>query len=128
LKKKKQKVEEPFLNCIVYLSTEGDLYHADEREKKQLRYIKEYAKAHNIKITKMMHRDVMGQADVNRHFRQMVSLVEKKIVDGIILANMMCISVDMADAYYKVGMVKAVGGQIVTVDEGRLGMRIKEAE
>ena len=72
-----------------------------------------------------MRRDVLGQADVNRHYDLMVDMIRKGIVDGIILANMMSVSSSVADAYHKVGKVKDVGGHIVTVDEGRLEMNVK---
>lgn len=63
----KKKREKP-INCFVYLSTEGDINGVEAREIKQLRYIRKYAKAHNIIIRKVFHRDVLGQYDVNIHF------------------------------------------------------------
>ncbi len=125
MSKNKSKQVEERICCIVYLSTVGDTSSVDKREKKQLSYIQEYADAHNVKIVKKMHRDVMGQADVNHHFDIMVEMIRRGKVDGIILANIMSVSSNVADAYYKVGKVKAVGGHIVTVDEGRLGMNVK---
>lgn len=125
MNKKKTKQVEDRICCIVYLSTEGDVFSVDKCEQKQLGYIQEYAKAHNVKIVKKMHRDVLGQADVNRHYDLMVEMIRRGVVDGIILANMMSVSSSVADAYYKVGKVKAAGGHIVTVDEGRLGMNVK---
>ena len=50
MKKKREKT----INCFVYLSTEGDINGAEVREIKQLRYIREYAKAHNIIIKKVL--------------------------------------------------------------------------
>ena len=38
---------EPRYECIAYLSVEADLNVVDRLEDKQLKYIKEYAKAHN---------------------------------------------------------------------------------
>lgn len=122
--KKSKKIEDRIC-CVVYLSTKGDMFSADKRELRQLSYIQEYAKAHNVKIVKKMRRDVLGQADVNRHYDLMVDMIRKGIVDGIILANMMSVSSSVADAYHKVGKVKAAGGHIVTVDEGRLEMNVK---
>ena len=55
---------------------------------------------------------------------QVKDMIKKGQVDGIITLNMLAISSDEADAYYKVGKVKAAGGVMVTVDEGRLGMYI----
>lgn len=125
-KKKKKRMEEQ-KNCIMYLSTEGDLFHAEEREKKQYRYIMEYAKAHNIRIVKVFHRDVAAQPDIDRHFSYMVELVRKGNADGIIVASMMCISRDIPDAFKKVGQLKVAGGVMVSVDDGNdLDMDIKE--
>ena len=123
---KKKKIIKEKITCMAYLSTDGDLYSAGKREAKQLRYIKEYANAHNIEIIKIMHRDILGQADVNKHFEVMVEMVRKGKAQGIILANMLAVSTSVPDAYFKVGKVRAAGGYMVTVDEGILGMVIKE--
>lgn len=124
--KMKQKAKEPQVNCVAYLSTVGDMFTVDLREKKQLRYISEYALAHNIIIKKVLHRDLLGQANVNQHFEKMIHMIRQGKVQGIIAANMLAISLDVADAYLKVGKVRTAGGMMITVDEGRLGMFIKE--
>ena len=113
--------------CVIYLSTTGDIFSVDKRELKQLSYIQEYARTHNVKIVKKMRRDILSQADVNRHYDLMVEMIRKGIVDGIILANMMSVSSSVADAYHKVAKVKAAGGHIVTVDGGRLEMNVKSS-
>lgn len=124
--KKKSKIVEQRLKCVVYLSTEGDLHGAEKRESKQLRYIEDYANSHNIIIGKKMHRDVMGQKIVNEHWDKMVNLVRRGAVDGIIVANMQTVSSSIPDAFYKVGKVYEAGGVVVTVDEGRLSMPIRK--
>ena len=121
-----KKIKEKRLRCIAYLSTTGDFENVDRRERNQLKYIQEYARAHNVEIVKIFHRNVLGQRDVNRHLDYMIRLIREKKADGIILANMLAISRDIPDAYYKVGKVKAAGGHIVTVDEGRLSLYIKK--
>ena len=125
MKKKKSKIVEKALNCVVYLSTEGDLFGAEKREEKQLRYIREYANSHNIIIRKKMHRDVMGQKVVNEHWDKMVEMVRRGVVDGIIVTNMEAVSSSIPDAFYKIGKVYEAGGVMVTVDEGRLSMPIR---
>lgn len=110
---------------IVYLSTDGDINSASVKEKKQLRYIKEYAKAHNISVKAIYHRDILGQYDVNRHFMGIVRRIQNKEADGILLANMGSISTCLEDAYNKIGIVAAAGGYVVTVDEGKLSLPIK---
>lgn len=42
----------------------------------------------------------------------------------MIMAEMKFVGSDMTGAYFKIGMVKAVGGQMITVDEGILGVNI----
>ena len=116
-KKKKRVVPEP-IDCVLYLSTEGDLWHAKEREEKQRRYIMDYNKAHGINVVKTMHRDAAGQVGVNRDFAKMVELIRQNEVQGIIVANMKCISNSLPDAYYKIGMVVQAGGKMITVDDG----------
>ena len=96
----------------------------DRLEDKQLKYIKEYAKAHNILIVGIVRRHGFSMNDVYRNFRQIALLISKKRVDGVIAAGMKYVSSDMEDAYCKIGMIKAAGGQFVTVDEGNLGMNI----
>lgn len=118
------KKKEPRYECIAYLSVEADLNKVDRLEDKQLKYIKEYAKAHNILIVGIMRRHGFSMNDVYRNFRQIALLISKKRVDGVIAAGMKYVSSDMEDAYCKVGMIKAAGGQFVTVDEGNLGMNI----
>lgn len=125
-KKRKTKRLEETISCVAYLSTEGELYSADKREKKQLQYIKDYANAHNIKIKKIFHRDIVGQNILNAHWSKMVLMVRKGMADGIIVANMQSVSSSVPDAFYKVGQIYEAGGIVVTVDEGRLSMPIRK--
>ncbi len=118
------KKKEPRYECIAYLSVEAELDKVDRLEDKQLKYIKEYAKAHNILIVGVIRRHGFSMNDVFRNFRQIAHLIGKKRVEGVIVAGMQYVSSDLEDAYYKVGMIKAAGGQFITVDEGNLGMDI----
>ena len=118
------KKKEPRYECIAYLSVEAELDKVDRLEDKQLKYIKEYAKAHNILIVGVMRRHGFSMNDVFKNFRQIAHLIGKKRVEGVIVAGMQYVSSDLEDAYYKIGMIKAAGGQFITVDEGNLGMDI----
>ena len=42
------------LRAVVYLSAKGNEITIEQKEKNQLKYIREYAKAHNIKIVMSM--------------------------------------------------------------------------
>ena len=122
----RRKKREPVIEVIAYLSTTGPLWETEKREEKQERYIREYARANNIEIVGIMRRNGLGQGDCNQQFEKIAQLIRQKRVEGVIVANMMAISLDIPDAYYKVGKIKAAGGTIITVDEGLLGMNVKD--
>ena len=124
----RRKKKEPVVEAIAYLSTTGPLWETEKRERNQERYIREYAKAHNVEIVGVMRRNGLGQGDCNQQFEKIAQLIRQKRVEGVIVANMMAVSLDIPDAYYKVGKIKAAGGVIITVDEGSLGMNIKTRE
>ena len=124
----KKKKKEPVVEAIAYLSTTGPLWETEKRERNQERYIREYAKAHNVEIVGVMRRNGLGQGDCNQQFEKIAQLIRQKRVEGVIVANMMAVSLDIPDAYYKVGKIKAAGGVIITVDEGSLGMNVKTRE
>ena len=121
-KKKRKK-----LRCFVYLSTQAEEWLVEEKERKQLRYIREYAKAHNIEIVKVFRKGTLGQHEVNRHFNALLVKIRTGEAEGLLLASMRAVSSDEVDAYRKVGMIHAAGGQMVTVDEGFLDLKIKMA-
>lgn len=125
---KNKKKRDKKITCVAYLSTKGDFSTVEFREQKQLNYILEYAKVHNVEIKKVMRRNVLGQADVERQFNQMLQMIRIGQVDGIILSHIFSIATNLPDAYYKVGRVLEAGGHIITVDEGRLGVYIKRGE
>lgn len=122
---KKSNKQESNIMCIAYLSVEGDLYSTKEKENKQLRYLRQYAKANHVDICLVARRNGMGQAMVNKHWKTMVELIEKGKADGILIANTELVSSSIADSFLKVGQVHEAGGIVVTVDEGRLTLPVK---
>lgn len=122
---KKGNKEEPNIMCIAYLSAEGDLYSTQEKENKQLRYLRQYAKANHVDICLVARRDGMGQMRVNKQWKTMVELIEKGKADGILIANTEAVSSSVADSFLKVGQVYEAGGIVVSVDEGRLTLPVK---
>ncbi len=126
MKRQYSKKNQKPIKCFAYLSTDGDANTAPIKEKKQLRYILEYAKAHNLEVIRVYHRDVLGQRDVNGHFMMMVRRIRNKDAKAILLANMGAISTSIPDAYAKIGYVQEAGGRIFTVDEGELSLNLAE--
>ena len=59
------------------------------------------------------------------HFMKITRHIKNKEADGLLLANIGAISTSIRDAYDKVGIINSVGGEIITVDEGRLRLPIK---
>ena len=110
---------------IALLSTTGSLLETEKREEKQERYIRNFVKNQDIEIVGVVRRNGLGQADLNRQFDKITQLIRQKRAEGVIVVNMMAISTDIPDAYYKVGKIIDAGGIIMTVDEGNLGMSVK---
>lgn len=110
---------------IALLSTTGSLTETEKKEEKQERYIRNFVKSQDIEIVGVVRRNGLGQADLNRQFETITYMIRQKRVEGVIVVNMMAISTDIPDAYYKVGKIIDAGGIIMTVDEGNLGMEVK---
>lgn len=111
---------------LEYLSVEAPLNKVNRLEDKQSRYIREYVKNKNYRIVGSMRRNGSSQWDVDRQWKKIVSMISKKQIDGVVIANMAVVACDLPDAYRKVGQIIEAGGMIVTVDEGMLAMNIKE--
>ena len=115
------------IECIAIVSSRCDMRYAEQiekLEKGQEAYIRKYAKAHGIKIVDVIHGNSQGQSEINKKFLRVVELIRNGKVQGLIAVNMRIISADLEDAYSKVGKVRSAGGEIVTVDEGRLRLNI----
>lgn len=123
---KKRNKEVQTVKCIVYLSTEGDVNHVAQRERRQLQYISQYANGNHIEICKVLHRNIMGQMVVNKHFDEMVEMIRQGFADGILIANMQFLAIDEEDACRKIGKISKAGGAIYSVDDGKLSFVFKE--
>ena len=116
--KKKRKT----IDCIEYLSVEAPIEKVTYLENKQSRYIHEYARNKEYSIVGCIRRNGFSQRDVNRQWNEIVELIRLKKVDGVILSNIQTVAISIPEAYKKIGEIVAVGGIIVTVDDGLLGM------
>ena len=118
--------QKPNLMCIAYVSAKDQPPEWIEQvERKQLNYIKDYAKAHNIGIKAVVHRGELGPYEANRQFEYIIKRILNGEADGLIVANMTVIAKDIPEAYYKAGRINAAGGRMVTVDEGVLRLKLK---
>ena len=89
-------------------------------------YVKDAVKRSEFHIVGKIRRNGFSQRDVDRQWMQIVNMIRKKQISGVVVANMAAVSSSLADAYYKVGLIIEAGGVVATVDEGRLDMHIKE--
>ena len=87
---------------------------------------RKFVKRKEYSIVGKIRRNGFSQRDVDRQWNQIVNMIRKKQISGVVVANMAAISSSVADAYFKVGLVIEAGGIVVTVDEGRLDMHIKK--
>ena len=71
-----------------------------------------------------MRRNGFSQRDVDRQWNQIVNMIRKKQISGVVVCEYGSYISSVADAYFKVGLVIEAGGIVVTVDEGRLDMHI----
>lgn len=121
------KWKEKKIECVAIVVARCDMRNVeqnDKMEKRQEAYIRKYAKAHGIKIVDVIHGRGQGQSEINKKFNRTVELIRKQKVQGIIAVNMKIFSADLEDAYSKVGKVRSAGGEMITVDEGRLRLNI----
>lgn len=114
------------IDFIEYLSVQAPLEKVSMLEDKQSRYIHDFVRKSNYCIVGKIRRNGFSQRDVDSQWAMIVKMIRKKQIEGVIVANMAAVSRNVADAYYKVGQIVEAGGIVVTVDEGRLMMGIKE--
>lgn len=124
-RRKKLRELEP-IRCIIFLSSdERDSFDiAERKEDKQLKYINEYAKAHNLEPMKIVRRGCFEGQVKNALFNRIIGYMEQGKAEALLVANMYSISTGIADAYFRVGIVKEHGFRVFTVDEGELGMKL----
>lgn len=116
------------LRCIVILSSDeqNDEDKAERKENKQLNRINEFTKRYNLVLMKIIRRGIMGDYVRNQQFYRAIAYMKAGKADAIVAVNMDAISSGIADAYYKIGLVKEHGFRIITVDEKELQLYLYE--
>lgn len=113
------------LKAIAYLSDDGSIYEADKRENKQLKFIKQYAKAHGIMIVKIIRRNAMGPMIIEKHIQSIIESIKKGEANAIIVTEIAKVSRNSIDSYTKVGLINEAGGTVISVMEGILKLPIR---
>lgn len=115
------------VECIAIVSAKNSILDSNQIEKlerQQEQYIRKFAKANKVKVVAVFRGNGQGQYVINKKFYEAVDLIRRGKVNGIITINMKMISLDLEDAYCKVGKVRSAGGEMITVDEGFLKLSI----
>ena len=107
------------------MSDDGSIYDADKRESRQLKFIKQYAKAHGIMIVKIIRRNAMGPVIMNKHIQSIIESIKKGEANAIIVTEIAKVSHNSIDSYTKVGLINEAGGTVISVMEGILKLPIR---
>ena len=116
------------VECIALICFRFQILEAEKiehLERRQEKLIREYAKKHGIRIVDVVYCRGLGQFCVNQKFNDIVAMIQKGRVQGLIVNDMKTISAGLADAYGKVGKVRSAGGEMITVNEGSLKLNIR---
>lgn len=114
--RKKAKKSEPRFDCIAFVSNAAESFaYMDLRKDKQLRYIKEHAKAHNIHVAAEVV--TSGELDFIAHWQVLCAMLKARKADGVIVASMSSLTCRVATAYKLIGQVIEAGGIVYSVDD-----------
>lgn len=126
MSRRKKVNREPNTECIALVAVRCPLTQVEWKEKNQEKVIREYAKAHNIKIVGVERTHGFGQGDINESFEKCCSYIYKKRIDGIIVFAMDSICTSIRDKYYKAGTVHEAGGRLFSVSDKNLRLELRE--
>jgi hypothetical protein len=115
---KKTLLSEP-LKCVVLLSSdeEIDCLLAERKENKQLNRVNEFVDRNNLIPMKIYRTGIFGRRVSNEIFQTAVRYMQAGKAEALVAVNLDAISYGIADAYYKVGVVREAGFRLFTVDE-----------
>ena len=115
---KKTLLSEP-LKCVVLLSSdeENDCLLAERKENKQLNRVNEFVDYNNLIPMKIYRTGIFGRRVSNEIFQTAVRYMQAGKAEALVAVNLDAISYGIADAYYKVGVVREAGFRLFTVDE-----------
>lgn len=110
---------------IAYLAADAFSKRDEIKKTKQLKYIREYAKAHNLQIVKIVNVSYLGKTMRREQIKKISNDIFCRKADAMIVTKVSVISEDIVEAYTIAGNIAAVGGKLITVDEGELFLNIK---
>ena len=73
MRKKRERL--PVVDVVAYISTTGSVWEVEQKEKVQEKYLKDYAKKHNLYIAGIIYRSGLGQVHANNQFDQITKFI-----------------------------------------------------
>ena len=111
--------------AIAYLAADAFSKRDEIKKAKQLKYIREYAKAHNLQIVKIVDISYLGKSMRREQIRKISNDIFLRKADAMIVTKVSVIADNIVEVYKIAGYLASVGGRLITVDEGELFLNIK---
>lgn len=113
------------VRTIAYLGADAFTKGDEIKKAKQLKYISEYAKAHNLHIVKIVDTSYLGKTMRRNQVKQITEDIFNRKAEAMIVTKTQIIADDIAEAYAIAGNIASVGGRLITVAEGILCLNIR---
>lgn len=113
------------IKTIAYLGADAFVKGDEIKKEKQLKYILEYAKAHHLHIVKIVDTSYLGKTMRKNQVKQITNDIYNRKAEAMIVTKVHIIADDIREAYSIAGNIAAVGGKLITVDEGLLLLNVK---
>lgn len=113
------------IRTIAYLGADAFVKDDEIKKEKQLKYILEYAKAHHLHIVKIVDTSYLGKTMRKNQVKQITEDIFNRKAEALIVTKVHIIADDIREAYSIAGNIAAVGGKLITVDEGVLSLNLK---
>lgn len=113
------------IRTIAYLGADAFAKGDEIKKEKQLKYINEYAKAHNLYIVKIVDTSYLGKAMRQNQVKQITDDIFNRKAEAMIVTKVRIIADNITEAYTIAGNIASVGGKLITVTEGTLSLNIR---
>lgn len=113
------------IRTIAYLGADAFTKGDEIKKAKQLKYISEYAKAHNLQIVKIVDTSYLGKTMRRNQVKQITEDIFNRKAEAMIVTKMQIIADNIDEVYTIAGNIASVGGRLITVAEGILSLNIR---
>lgn len=112
------------MRAIAYLGADAFAAGDETKKEKQWKYIKEYSRAHNIEVVKVFDISYLSKAMRSEQIKRITDAIYHRKADALIVTKTKIVADDIVSVYKVAGNIAAVGGKLITVDEGEVFLNI----